>query len=148
MTDAIKLAPFQPEDQQEVRRLILAGMAEHWGIVDESLNPDLNDIASSYAESVFLVAWQGQRVVGSGALAPGPNGAAEIKRMSVAKELRRQGLGRRILTALIEQARMCGCRRVILETTSTWSEVIEFYLDYGFRITHTCDGDTYFVLEL
>ncbi len=148
MAEFITLTPFRREDQQAVRSLILAGMAEHWGAVDESLNPDLNDIAGSYAGAVFLVARQGQRVVGTGALASGLDGTAEVKRMSVAADLRRQGLGKRILTALIEQARARGCRRVILETTSTWTEVIEFYLDYGFRVTHTCEGDTYFIFEL
>ncbi len=148
MSAAVTLAPFRPEDQQEVRRLILAGMAEHWGTIDETLNPDLNDIATSYAGATFLVARMGERVVGSGALVPGPDGCAEVKRMSVAADLRRVGLGRRILTALIEQGRSLGCRRVTLETTSTWTEVVRFYLDYGFHITHTCDGDTYFVLNL
>ncbi len=142
------LVPFQSKDQQEARNLILTGLGEHWGAVDETLNPDLNDIAASYAGAVFLVARQGERIVGTGALVPGLNRTAEVRRMSVAADVRRQGLGRRILTLLIEQARALGYRRVILETTSTWTEVIQFYLDYGFRITHTYNGDTYFALEL
>ena len=49
-----------------------------------------------------------------------------------------------ILAALLEAARQSGCRRVILETTETWDEVIAFYLSCGFRITHHQDGDVYF----
>ena len=75
-------------------------------------------------------------------------GTAEITRMSVASALRRQGLGRRILTALCEQGKTPGSRRVILETTETWSEVIAFYLDFGFRIMRHQDGDVFFVLDI
>ena len=88
------------------------------------------------------------RIVGTGALLPRGEGAAEIVRMSVARDLRRRGVGRMILTRLVEQARRDGLRRVVLETTATWQEVIAFYLDCGFRITHTAAGDVYFALEL
>jgi hypothetical protein len=53
---AISIQPFQSEDQAEVKSLILAGLVEHWGRLDPSKNPDLEDIQSSYAGAVFLVA--------------------------------------------------------------------------------------------
>ncbi len=148
MDTSISLAPFQPTDQPAVKALVLAGLVDHWGQLDPALNPDLNDIAVSYKDGLFLVAKQEERVVGCGALVPHDKNIAEIKRMSVAAELRRQGLGRRILTALCEQAKAHGFRRVILETTETWSEVIAFYLDFGFGITHHQDGDVFFKLDL
>lgn len=148
MDTSILLAPFQPSDQSAVKALILAGLVDHWGKLDPTLNPDLNDIAVSYKDALFLVAKQGGQVVGCGALVPRDARTAEIKRMSVAAELRRQGLGRQILAALCEEAKARGFRRVILETTKTWNEVIAFYLSFGFRITHYRDGDVYFVLDL
>ena len=77
------ISRFQPSDQQEAKALILAGLAEHWGILDLSLNPDLNDIASTYAGADFLVARIAGRIVGTGALVPCGAGSAEIVRMSV-----------------------------------------------------------------
>ena len=127
---------------------MLAGLADHWGKLDPALNPDLNDIAESYRDAVFLVAKQNGQVVGCGALVPHDGHTAEIKRMSVATSLRRQGLGRCILTALCDEARVRGFRRIILETTETWDEVIAFYLAFGFRVTHHKDGDIYFELNL
>lgn len=144
----IAIGPFRPEDQAAVKDLILAGMLEHWGVLDPHKNPDLDDIAASYTGAVFLVARQGSRVVGSGALLPRPEASGEIVRMSVAAHLRRQGLGRRILERLREQATALGYRRLVLETTSTWQDAIDFYLGFGFRITHEQDGETHFAMDL
>ena len=142
------IIPFHPDDQAAVKQLILAGLVEHWGFLDPTKNPDLEDIAASYHAGTFLVARLEEEIVGTGALVPRQAGTAEIVRMSVAQQHRRSGIGRRILAALIAQARAQGFQRVILETTATWQEVIEFYLRCGFRITHYQDGDVYFLLEL
>jgi hypothetical protein len=66
----ITLRLFRPEDQTAVKNLILAGLKEHWGTLDPTLNPDLNDIAQTYANATFLVAWEGDRIIGTGALVP------------------------------------------------------------------------------
>ena len=144
----ISLTPFHPSDQPAVKALILAGLVEHWGALDSAKNPDLDDIAASYKDAYFLVAKMDGEVVGCGALVPHDAYTAEIVRMSVAARLRRQGLGRRILQALIDRARAQGFKHVILETTETWSGVITFYQEFGFRITHHKDGDAWFVLDL
>jgi putative acetyltransferase len=147
-TPAIDIRPFQPADQAAVKALVLAGLADHWEVLDPALNPDLNDIATTYANATFLVAQQGERIVACGALVPRGNGTAEIVRMSVSRDLRRHGIGRWILAALVEQARSLGFRRIVLETTETWQEVIAFYLRFGFHITHHAGGDVYFALEI
>ncbi|MFN8455234.1 MAG: GNAT family N-acetyltransferase [Anaerolineae bacterium] len=145
---SLKITPFQPPDQAAARALILAGLAEHWGYLDSSKNPDLADIHTAYAGAMFLVAWLDGRIVGTGALVPRSAEVAEIVRMSVAAEVRRQGIGRAILQQLCERARQLGFRRLILETTATWQEVIEFYQGFGFSITHLQDDDVYFSLDL
>lgn len=147
-TKEIRIQPFRSEYQAETRDLILAGLAEHWGQLDPDRNPDLADIGSSYQQAVFLVAvWQ-ERVIGTGALIPKPDGTAEIVRMSVAADMRRQGVGGAILQALITRAHTLGMHRLVLETTETWQVAIEFYKRFGFRETHHQDGDIYFKLDL
>ncbi len=148
MVDELTLQPYCPDDQAEVKSLILAGLVDHWGVLDPTKNPDLEDIASAYAGATFLVARLAGRIVATGALVPRGEGAAEIVRMSVARDLRRRGLGRSMLTRLMDQARRDGLRQVVLETTDTWQEVIAFYLDFGFHITHYAGGDVYFALDL
>lgn len=144
----IVILPFQPKHQAEAKDLILAGLAEHWGTLDPSKNPDLNDISSNYAKGLFLVAVQDNQIIGTGAIIPKSNRVAEIVRMSVAATMRRKGIGKLILGELCEHARSNGYKRIILETTETWQEAIEFYKRFGFQITHYLDGDVYFALDL
>lgn len=148
MSNPIIITPFQAENQDAVKHLILSGLADHWEQLDLTKNQDLDDIATSYVNDVFLVAWQGDRIVGTGALVHRSDKTGEIVRMSVARDMRRQGIGSLILERLIERARSKGYRRVILETTKTWSEVIKFYLKCGFQVTHEQNGDIYFKLDL
>ena len=144
----LRIVPFQSQDQTAVKELILAGLVEHWGFLDASKNPDLEDIAISYAGGTFLVGWLEGRIVGCGALVPRSDQTAEVVRMSVAKAFRRHGIGRQILKALTEAAKQQGYKRIILETTSAWYEVIAFYLNAGFQITHEQEGDTYLGLQI
>jgi putative acetyltransferase len=123
-------------------------LVDHWGFLDEDKNPDLDDIAATYADGTFLVAWRDDEIIGTGAFIPRSEKQVEIVRMSVAKEMRRQGIGQQILSELCKIASEKGYEEVILETTETWQDVIDFYLDYGFEITHHLDGDVYFRKEL
>jgi putative acetyltransferase len=148
LNPGIVIKPFEPEDQQAVKTLILAGLAEHWGTLDLTRNPDLDDIGTTYTGGVFLVAWLGEQVVGTGALVPRTGGVGEIVRMSVAAGLRRRGVGRLILQDLVKHAKARGLRRVILETTAAWQDAVAFYQRCGFKITHYQDGDVYFALDL
>ncbi len=148
MNTDLTIRLFQPDDQAAVKALILDGLRERWKNLDPSKNPDLDDITASYAHGTFRVAEIGGRIVGTGGLIPRGEGISEIRRMSVARDLRRRGIGDAILRRLIEDARSSGSHAVILETTSTWKDAADFYRTHGFRIAHEQDGDTYFLLEL
>ena len=140
----IEIVPFHPKDQEAVQALVLDGLVEHWGFLDETKNPDLGDIAESYNDGLFLVAWLDGEIVGSGAFFPRSDETIEVVRMSVAKHKRRQGIGRKVLTELCRQAYRLGYQRVILETTDTWQDTISFYKFFGFKITHYTAGDVFF----
>jgi GNAT superfamily N-acetyltransferase len=144
----VNIRPFRAEDQAACKTLILAGLEEHWGVLDPTLNPDLNDLAAAFCTGCFLTAWMGSELVGTGGFLPVGEGCVQIVRMSVRRERRRAGTARRILSALLRDARARGIRRVVLETTDTWQDAVGFYLANGFRITHHQDGDVYFELEL
>jgi putative acetyltransferase len=144
----ITIRPFQSENQAETKKLILAGLAEHWGTLDPSKNPDLDNISLNYADGLFLVALENNKIIGTGALVPKSADMAEIVRMSVAAHTRRRGFGKRILHELCEYAQQNGYKKLVLETTETWHEVIKFYKEFGFQITHHLDGDVYFALDL
>ena len=162
----VTIRPFERRDQAAAKALILEGLVEHWGALDPTLNPDLDDIAASYAAGCFLTAWQnaspsvggseggeGERLVGTGAILPEivddeAEGTARVARMSVARDCRRQGIGRALLDALCAAARDAGYRRLVLETTATWQGVIDFYQTYGFRALGVREGDMHFEMDL
>ncbi|MCE7980842.1 MAG: GNAT family N-acetyltransferase [Caldilinea sp. CFX5] len=152
MQQEIQLRRFQPADQEQAKQLILAGLADHWGEVDPSLNPDLNDITVSYRAATFLVCEYNGRIIGTGALVPRSAQEAEIVRMSVAADQRRSGIGTLILQKLRDEGKQQGFQRLILETTAAWHDVIAFYQRFGFQVTHYQDGDfgrdIYFALDL
>lgn len=149
---SIVIKPFKKENQEAVQNLILAGLSEHWGKLNPALNADLNDICTSYADATFLVAWLGDHIVGVGALIPKGNNIGEIVRMSVAENMRRQGIATKILEYICEEAQKLGFTKIVLETTSTWHDVITFYQNFGFQITHRQEGEfggeTHFAYDL
>lgn len=147
MTEKIEIRPFHPHQHQAAtKQLILAGLADHWGTLDLSLNPDLNDIAHSYAGETFLLAFAGSSLIGCGALVQeaGMPGYGRIVRMSVNKANRRQGIGQQILRRLEETAVQRQFHKLVLETTETWLEVVSFYQANGYQIIEHRDGDTHF----
>lgn len=151
-TQQISIRPFERKDQDAARNLIQDGLAEHWDEVDPTLNPDLNDIGASYECATFLVAWLDGRIVGTGALVPRSDRVAEVVRMSVAAEYRKQGIGRKILERLSQKAEESGIQRIVLETTSSWADAIAFYRRFGFSVTRHHDGpfgdEVHFALDL
>ncbi|GAB3966769.1 GNAT family N-acetyltransferase [Streptomyces sparsus] len=63
------------------------------------------------------------------------DGDAEIKRMYVVTEARGQGLARRVLAALEEDARAAGRTRMVLETGTQQPEAIALYTSSGYTPT-------------
>ena len=78
----------------------MRGLGEHWGHVDDTLNPDLDDIARTYADGYFAVARCGRVLVGTGGFLPlAESSTVQIHRMSVDSAVRGQGMGTAILGA-------------------------------------------------
>jgi GNAT superfamily N-acetyltransferase len=123
-------------------------MREHWREADPDRNPDLKDIASSYAGATFLTARAVGEMVGTGALVQESEGTARIVQMSVAAHARRKGIGRKIPADPCERARASGQRRIVLETTETWTDAIAFYETFGFRVIEHHNGSTHMALDL
>lgn len=129
-------------NQAEARSLILAGLGEHWGEIDPTRNPDLYDMVTTYRDGrTILVRDDQHRLLGTGTVVPRPGGEAEILRMSVSSTVRRGGIGKLIVEELLATARTWGATSVVLETTTAWTGVVEFYLRCGFEITHTEPSD-------
>ena len=140
--------PIQVQEAPQARQLILAGLQEKWADLDPSRNLDLDDIVASYSNGIFLVAVLGPEIIGTGALVPEAASTARIVRMWVAQTYRGRGVGTEILERLLKAARIQGYRSVVLETTASWADAVEFYENRGFVPVGAFDEDMHFQLEL
>ena len=84
----------------------------------------------------LFVACQGDTIVGYGELRPELwNGRARIENIFVSRSCRGQGIGRRLIEALAEQARQQPAARCLwLETQNVNYPAVQFYLKMAFRL--------------
>jgi len=146
----LRIRPFVPADQDATRRLVLTGLGEHFGFVDQSLNPDLDDIRASYLDrgALVVVADVGDELVGAGALFEEEPGVGRLVRMSVSGRHRRRGIGRALVAHLIDAARQRRFRRLLVETNDDWDDAIGLYRACGFREVARGDGSVHLALDL
>jgi len=142
--------PFHFSDQSAVRSLVLFGLGDHFGHIDETMNPDLDDITNSYvaAGACVVVVETGARIVGTGTLVVETAGEGRLVRMSVARDRRGNGIGRKLVNYLLEEAKSRGYHRVLVETTEDWQDAIGLYRSCGFQTEGFRDGDIHMALDL
>lgn len=130
------MRPFERVDQVVVRALIMRGLASRFEVLDESANPDVDDIWANYCAhgETFLVALVGDEIVGCGALIRehGSDETARIVRVSVDAAHQGRGLGRKISERLIEAARERGFGEILVETNDDWTSALRLYQSLGF----------------
>ena len=118
MNTAIDIRPEDPRHPAVVamlRRHLETMDEQAPGVPSESQHAlDLDGLL--LPEIAFRAAWRGEALAGIGALKSLGGCASEIKSMHVAAAFRGEGVGRAMLTHLLEIARGRGDRRVSLET--------------------------------
>jgi len=82
---------------------------------------------------VFLVAREGDRAVGCGAVRRLSTSTAELKRMFVRPEARGRGVGKRLLAELESWSAQAGVSRLVLETGVRQSEAMALYESLGYH---------------
>ena len=90
----------------------------------------------------FLVIYAGGKPVAGGGLKRDDDGVAEIKRMYVVPEARRQGLGRQLLEALEDRARELGYARIRLDTGARQPHAQAMYERAGYHPIENYNGNS------
>ncbi|MBC7728567.1 MAG: GNAT family N-acetyltransferase [Microbacteriaceae bacterium] len=88
-------------------------------------------------EITFWTAWEGDQLLGCGALKQASDTEGEIKSMRTPKALRQRGAGRAILAEIIAQARRRGVAVLNLETGShpAFMPAQKLYQSFGFEVS-------------
>jgi GNAT superfamily N-acetyltransferase len=123
-------------DDQAVVQLVSALDEEiraryHKPVDDFVLKLDPEEVAPGHG--AFVVAWADKKAVGCGAVRLIDDETAELKRMYVVPESRRQGMAEAILRFLEDQARALGATRVVLETVTDPSAAVALYRAAGYE---------------
>ncbi len=125
---------------------VLALLAEHLTNMYELSPPEsvhALDVSGLKAHEVtFWTVWDGEELVGCGALKEIDEAHGEVKSMRTPKHLRRRGAGRLILSHIIDVAKERGYRRLSLETGSmeAFKPAHKLYESFGFTYGGPFEG--------
>ena len=156
----ITIQPLEPHQIPEVKNLIARVARNIFGWespVEELLQladkdhefHDIDEAGDHYFgnQGIFLVAMDGERVVGSGAARRTDDDSCELKRMWLLEEYHGHGIGYRMIQELFAFARWAGYSRMELNTSVHQERAIQFYLRVGFELIETDEetGDIVFM---
>ncbi len=139
----LQIKPLDQSNAAQAQAIIEAGLTQHWNVYDPSYNLDVSNLVEHYADRL-LTFWLDDEMIGTGAWIVLSEDTIFFVRVSVLEKLQGQGYGTQIMELLEKHVKQLGYTIAELETTTTWSEVVSFYLKSGYTITHKKGEDTYF----
>ena len=141
----ITIRPIRESDVPAAKRVILSVAYNIFGFdgtLEESIRhflaagklKDMDNLVANYfnAGGTFLVALNGEQVIGSGALRRLDAETAELKRMWLLEHYHGQGIGYRLITNLFDWARVNSYIRIRLQTSLEQVRALAFYRKIGF----------------
>jgi DNA-binding MarR family transcriptional regulator/predicted GNAT family acetyltransferase len=140
----LTIRPADPDAPEALYclRCYFAELAARIPGLDASKFPAPDPEAASYRppQGRFLIAWSDDLPVGCVSLRPLAGTTAEVKRLWVDASARGQGLARRLMQAIEEEARGMGLAALKLDTNSALIEAIALYHATGWRATAPYTG--------
>ena len=134
----MKFVQAQSPEQIEIARGLFREYAAGLNIdlCFQNFDQEVAGLPGNYAPPLgrLLLAIEDEQVAGCIALRLFGDGECEMKRLYVRPEFRGQGLGKKLVTTLIDVARQLGYRRMLLDTLpGKMDEAIALYRSRGFR---------------
>ena len=142
----LNIRTFCPADAEAVRLLFAQGLMDFAGdaakavgsYVESSLAGDLADISFHYLKAPgdhFWVAEVEGQIKGMVGIQRRDEREAELRRMSVDRDARRQGIGWALLETTESFCREQGYQQIRLTTVTLLQPAIAMYVRFGYRLT-------------
>ena len=100
-----------------------------------------NDIEKSFVSFYCLL--DDEKIIGTVALKKSDDYTVELKALYLDKNYRGQHLGSRLINAAIDEAKMLGCKSIVLDSMSKYKEALRLYEKYGFKDTERFNDNVY-----
>lgn len=132
--ETIQLRPFRLADADAFRALNEAWIEKYFGLEEPDREILGNPIGHIIEPGGFIyMACVDGRAVGCCALIPEGAGVYQVAKMAVDEQHRRRGIGRKLLSHVIEHARAAGATLLTLESSSKLTNAVHLYESLGFR---------------
>ena len=143
------LRPITENDIEAVAEIIRGVMTEFEAVgIGFSINdPEVDDMFAAYSPqgSAFYVVEVDDQVLGCGGYAPltgGDTETCELRKMYFLPELRGTGMGAKMLTFCLQEARKEGFKSCYLETLHNMDKARSLYSKHGFEYLDKPMGNT------
>lgn len=146
LIDKIKIIPINKGYEKHAKALVLNGLSERFGYLDKDLNTDLNNIIKSYTGkgNIFLIGLLDKRVACTGALIQLDKETAQIVRISVDNQYRKNGFAKLMIKHLEKYAFEKNFKRIIIFAEPHWTEAVNLYNSCGYVVNGQDDVDLHF----
>lgn len=131
-----KIEVYSDGDKEELIQLISLVLIEFGYDPDlEDKESDLNNIPAVYhcEEGCFWILKADDRLIGTIALKPHPDGCYELKRFYIHPDYRSQGYGKMMIRHLLDYAKMKKIHQIRLDTNPNAQAALSIYEKYGFK---------------
>jgi GNAT superfamily N-acetyltransferase len=131
----VTIREFEPGDEAAFRRLNEEWIVRYFHALEAKDEATLNDPRANILDrgGRIFFALRDHQIAGCCALLPRRAGEFEVAKMAVTPSAQGAGIGRRLLSAVIDHACAFGARHLYLETHSKLTPAIRLYESLGFR---------------
>lgn len=136
----ISIRPIEPKDNLAIARIIRTALEEFGAnkpgtVYYDASTDDLFSLFNNQSGSTYFVAEENGILLGGAGIFPTeglPDGVCELVKMYLAKEARGKGLGKNMISHVMDWAKENGYHTVYLETMPELSKAVKVYEQFGF----------------
>lgn len=136
----ISIRPIEPKDNQTIAKIIRTALEEFGAnkpgtVYYDASTDDLYSLFNNQSGATYFVAEENGLLLGGAGIFPTeglPDGVCELVKMYLSKDARGKGLGKKMISHVMEWAKENGYHTVYLETMPELSKAVKVYEQFGF----------------